>query len=390
MLNLKNKKFLIASAVLLSIGGGIGIKSYVVNSAVAETQVVQQAPQAKPVSIEVVEAQPIQIWKSFSARMAAVDYAELKPQVSGTITEIKFTDGQMVAKGDTLFVIDPRIFAAEVNQAKAELSSARTKASFARKELKRAKGLLKKKAVSQSVYDERINSVKLADADIQVATANLMQAEINLDHAYVKAPITGRVSRAEITLGNLVSAGANAPVLTSVVSSIGIYADFDVDENTYLEYIRPVAKDRAAEKSIPVKLALGKKGTSYEGFVHSFDNRINVASGTIRARAFFPNQNGALLPGMFGTLQLGSAVTQKNILVSEKAIGTNQDRKFVYVVDDTGTATYREVKLGNKVNGKRIISQGLKDGEQVISGGLMRIRPGMKVVPKEAAQPEIS
>jgi len=390
MLNLKNKKFLIASAVLLSIGGGIGIKSYIVNSAVAETQVVQQAPQAKPVSIEVVEAQPIQIWKSFSARMAAVDYAELKPQVSGTITEIKFTDGQMVAKGDTLFVIDPRIFAAEVNQAKAELSSARTKASFARKELKRAKGLLKKKAVSQSVYDERINSVKLADADIQVATANLMQAEINLDHAYVKAPITGRVSRAEITLGNLVSAGANAPVLTSVVSSVGIYADFDVDENTYLEYIRPVAKDRAAEKSIPVKLALGKKGTPYEGFVHSFDNRINVASGTIRARAFFPNENGALLPGMFGTLQLGSAVTQKNILVSEKAIGTNQDRKFVYVVDDTGTATYREVKLGNKVNGKRIINQGLKDGEQVISGGLMRIRPGMKVVPKEAAQPEIS
>jgi len=379
---LNRKSLLFAGVAAIALAGVVGFNSYGTSQAIADNQVAQQAaPQAKPVDLERVKTQPVQIWKAFSARMEAVDFAEIRPQVSGTITEIRFEDGQIVEKGQVLYVIDPRPFEAAVKQAKAELTSAQTEASFARKELKRAKGLIKTKAVSESIYDQRSNAVNVSYSTIQAAEARLLQAEIDLDRAYVKAPITGRVSRAEIKIGNLVSAN-NPPILTAIVSSDGIYADFDVDENTYLTYIRPAAKNQNSEKTIPVKLDIGANNDHYEGFIHSFDNRINVASGTIRARAYFPNKNNGLLPGMFGTVEMGSAINQNHIVINETAIGTNQDRKFVYVVDDASIAQYRQVTLGNVVDGKRIITSGLKDGDQVISGGLMHIRPGMPVVNK--------
>jgi len=207
----------------------------------------------------------------------------------------------------------------------------------------------------------------------------------------VKAPISGRVSRAEVTLGNIVEAGSNAPLLTSIVSDNGIYADFDVDENTYLRFIRSAKDDANADRKIPVELFVGSEGTEmYTGKVHAFDNRIDPQTGTIRARAFFDNASGRLLPGMFARLKMGSAIEQDALLLSERAILTDQDRKYVYVVDKDKKASYREVALGASIGGKRIIDKGLKSGDQVIVGGLMIVRPNAPVNPqpaKAAAKP---
>ena len=182
----------------------------------ASDEVQPQAPQAMPVTVETVAKKPIQIWKDYSARLEAVDFAEIRPQVSGTITEVKFEDGQMVQEGDVLFVIDPRPYEAAVNQAKAELTAAKNQSDFASKELERAKELIKADAVSERVFDERTNAYNIALATVEGVQARLTSAEINLDYAHIKAPISGRVSRAEIKEGNLVEAGPNAPVLTSI------------------------------------------------------------------------------------------------------------------------------------------------------------------------------
>ncbi len=378
-----NKKVFVRTAMLIALGiTGAGFHAY--HQETEASTPTAQAPQAVPVTVDIVKTKPVQIWKEFSARMAAVDFAEIRPQVSGNITDIRFEDGQIVTKGDVLYVIDPRPYQAAVQQTKAELDAAQNDAKHTQKEFQRAKGLIKTKAISQRLYDERANAAIIAKTTVDAAKARLVQAQINLDRAFVKAPISGRVSRAEITTGNLVEAGPNAPVLTSIVSSNGIYADFDVDEQTYLTHIRSAAKNKETENTIPVKLSLGRGTYFYEGFIHSFDNRIDTASGTIRARAYFTNEDKALLPGMFGKLQLGSAISQEHILVSEKAIGTNQDRKFVYVVNDTNKVTYREVSVGNSLNGKRIITNGLQDGDSVITEGLIRMRPGMLVEPSAA------
>lgn len=348
----------------------------------ASAQASSAKPQAMPVTIDIVQTKPVQLWKPFSTRMQAVDFAEIRPQVSGNVTEIHFADGQMVEKDDVLYVIDPRPFQATAQQAKAELASAQNDANYTQKELERAKGLVKTNAISQRIYDERSNRAAIAKMAVAAAKARLEQALINLDRAYVKAPFKGRVSRAEITIGNLVEAGPNAPLLTSIVSNNGIYADFEVDEQTYLTQIRSVAKNKTEESTIPVKLSLSKGSAEYTGFIHSFDNRIDTASGTIRARAYFENRDQALLPGMFGNIQLGSAISQEHILVNEKAIGTNQDRKFVYIVNNENKVTYREVNLGNAVNGQRIIESGLANGDKVITRGIIRVRPGMLVSPQ--------
>ena len=377
-----NKKLFFKATAIITLGLS-GIAYHLIQqNAEASEQAAPQAPQAMPVTVDIVKTKPVQIWKEFSAHMEAVDFAQIRQQVSGNITEIRFEDGQSVKKGDVLYVIDPRPFQAAVQQAKAELNAAQNDANHSRKEFQRAQSLVKTKAISQRLYDERANTSLIAKTAVEAAKARLIRAEIDLDHAFVKAPISGRVSRAEITLGNLVEAGPNAPVLTSIVSSNGIYADFDVDENTYLTHIRSAAKSKADETTVPVKLTLGHGDYFYEGFIHSFDNRIDTASGTIRARAYFKNEDKALLPGMFGKIQLGSAVSQEHILVSEKAIGTNQDRKFVYVVNEQNQVDYREVTVGNSLQGKRIITHGLNDGDSVITEGIMRIRPGMLVEPK--------
>ena len=374
----KNKMILGALAVFVIGGTGYVFQKNPVNASVSDGS----KPQAMPVTVEVALLKPVQIWSKYSARLKAVDFAEIRPQVSGTITDVKFEDGQVVEKGDILYVIDPRPYEAAVNQAEAELSGARNQSSLKWVELKRAKELIKSNAVSKRTLDERTSAHSVASSSVKSAQARLDRAKIDLDYAYVKAPISGRISRAEIKVGNLVQSGASAPLLTSIVSMQGIYADFEVDEQSYLKYIRSVARNLAEENKVPVKLNIGDNTVEYEGFVHSFDNRIDVTTGTIRARALFANQDKTLLPGMFARVKMGSPSMQDQIMISEKAIGTDQNRKFVYVVNDKNIVEYREIDLGKSMEGKRVISSGLNEGDKVITEGIIRIRPGMPVAPQ--------
>lgn len=385
-MKLISKKTILFMSVLAIAGTGYHFHNKKAEANASESAEAR-APQAMPVTVETVTLKPIQIWNDYSARLEAVDFAEIRPQVSGTITEVKFEDGQMVEKGDVLFVIDPRPYEAAVNQAKAELRVAKNQSSFSLKELQRAKELIKADAISERVLDERSNAHNIAVATVKAVEARLRSAEINLDYAHIKAPISGRVSRAEIKVGNLVEVGGNAPVLTSIVSKQKVYADFEVDEKSYLKYVRNSAKNVSEEHNIPVKLSLSGDDVEYEGFIQSFDNQIDVSSGTIRARALFDNEDGALLPGMFASVKMGTPSSVDQILIGERAIGTDQSRKFVYVVNDQNMVEYRVVTIGESMNGQRVITSGLNDGDQVIVEGIIRIRPGMSVVPQGKEQP---
>lgn len=336
-----------------------------------------------PVTVAIAEKKPVHIWNSYSGRLRAVDYVELRPQVDGRIEEIKFQDGQIVNKGDVLFVIEPAPYEAAVAEAQAAVSGAKSQSELAARELKRAEDLIKNEAISEKTLDERRNAARLAKNMLDGANALLVQAKVNLDRAYLKAPISGRISRAEITVGNVVQAGPNAPVLSSIVSDEGIYADFEIDEQTYLKSLRKTAENtNGPTQPTPVQIVLGD-GSFYTGYIRSFDNRIDTSSGTIRARAYFDNPGGTLLPGMYVTVRMGSTPGDEAIVITERAIGTDQDRKFVYVIDENGKAAYRPVTLGPSAEGGRVILDGLQPGEQVIAEGIVKIRPGMAVVPHD-------
>jgi multidrug efflux system membrane fusion protein len=341
------------------------------------------------VTVQTLSPRKLRVWSEFSGRLRAVDIAEIRPQVGGRITAIRFEDGQYVKAGDVLFVIDPRPYEAAVAQARANLASAQTNAGFARVEFERAASMIKSQVIPQRVYDERANAQRVAAAAVDAAVAQLKQAELDLEYAYVRAPISGRVSRAEITVGNLVQPGPGAPLLTTVVGNGSIYVDFDVDEQTYVESIRGTANGRDDERRIPVELTLaGDSGRVYQGHIHSFDNRIDVATGTIRARAKFDNSDGALIPGMFVAVRLASAAERDVLLIPERAIGFDQSKKFVFVVGDDNKVAYREVELGKPVQGQRVALKGLQAGDRVIVDGVQKVRPNAVVDPKEA-QPAV-
>jgi multidrug efflux system membrane fusion protein len=319
-----------------------------------------------------------------------VDSAEVRPQVSGRITEIRFRDGQQVQAGDVVFVIDPRPYEAAVAKAEADLATAETNARLAHVEFDRATRLLNAQAVARDFYDQRANASGVAEAAIQSAQAALVQAKLDVDHAYVKAPISGRVSRAEITLGNLVQT-APAPLLTTIVSNNGIYADFDVDEQTYLQAVRAHAKNVSQEQSIPVELTLqGDRKNTYRGMIESFDNQIATGTGTIRARAHFANEDGTLMPGMFASIRLASASSSSALLVPEDAVGSDQSKRFVFVVNPSRKVEFREVALGQQVSGQRVVLSGLRPGERIIVDGLQRVQPGAFVDPHPSIRPEFA
>jgi len=384
---LKLATLLIVSTVVIMLLMN-GYTGFILNAFAADDAQtdINTKPQAMPVDVAIVEKQAIRLWKEFSGRLTAVDYVEIRPQASGIITEVKFVDGQFVNKGDILYVIDPRPLKAIVAQESADLLVAKNTGALAVKELHRAKDLFRKDMISQQVYDEVSNDKLVADASVKRAEAELSEAEINLSYAYIRSPVSGRVSRAELTHGNLVSAGPNAPLLTTVVSSESIYADFDVDEQTYSHYMQGVTSEQESRYKSPVELRLQNSESVYQGKIYAFDNRIDPSSGTIRARAIFKNPQGKLLPGMYARLKLGSVSEEKTILISERAIGTDQNRKFVYVVNGENKTTYREVHLGDSINGDRIVNSGLVAGDKVIVRGLMRIRPNMLVEPKVSAK----
>ncbi len=345
-------------------------------------------PPAPAVDVLVMQPQTVRTWVAFSGRLAPVESAAIRPLVGGIIQQVLFSEGQQVKKDQPLFVIDPRAHQALVEQAEAQLAVARSRAKLATDELTRSKQLVSDNLISQSIYDAALSAQQVAEADVKQAQAALKQAQLNVEYAHIRAPIAGRVSRAELTTGNVVEAGPNAPVLTEIVATSQMYAEFSVDEATYIAFVRTI-KDTQA---MPVQLTLASNGdVVYEGHITSFDNRLDATSGTIRARALFDNRDGALTAGMFANVRLGSANESQALLLPSLAIGTNQSKKFVLVVDANNTATYREVTLGDYYDAQRVVLAGLSAGDKVIVNGLSHVRPNTVVAPRDiSAAPPIA
>ncbi len=342
-------------------------------------------PQAFPVAIGEVKKQKAPIWFKYSGKAVAVDYVEIKPRVAGAITAINFTEGAAVEKGDVLFIIDPRPYKAQLDIAKAELEASQTQVNLAEKEYDRAQGLISSNTISKQVLDVRSSEFLLAKANRESAKARVTKAELDLDYAHVKAPFSGKTSRAEITVGNIVESGQNAPVLTTIVSDKNIYIDFEIDERTYLKHIKNALNQN---KTVPVKVNLQNSDkTEITGTILNVDNKIDINSGTIRARSLLDNAHEDLLPGMFVSIEISGNSDEEKILISEKAISTDQTRKFVWVVDKDNKTDYREVFIGSNMDGKRVILSGLEEGEKVVLDGVMKIRQGTWVTQKETPPP---
>jgi len=337
------------------------------------------APGPSPITAAVVLERSVVETQEFSGRMESVENVSIRSRVSGYITSVNFQPGSQVKKGQVLFVIDPRPFQAEADRAEAAAHSAQAKADLARLELARADKLLADRAIAQREFDERAASLKELDANARAAQAQYNNAKLNLGYTQVIAPIDGRVSKAEITVGNLIDPTA---VLTTVVSDDKIYASFDGDESTYLRI------GALAHNGKPVKVRIGlasETGFPHEGKLEFVDNKLDVKTGAVRMRALFPNKDNLLVPGLFARVQIESGgsgtATTNALLISERAVGTDQSRKFVYVVDNESKAEYREVVLGQAVDGLRIVRSGLKPGEKIVVNGLQRVRAGAPVAP---------
>lgn len=311
--------------------------------------------------------------QEFSGRLEAVEQVNIRPRVAGTILAIHLQPGAVVRKGELLFEIDPAPYQAEVDRSQAALMAVRADAELARLELARAARLLAERAIAQRELDERGAGLKKLEAQLRAAEATHRSARLNLDYTRIEAPIAGRVSKAEITRGNLVDP---ATVLSSVVSNRDIYVAFDADETAFLR-VAPVAR-RGKTVEVAVGLA-GERGFPHKGRLEFVDNRFDRATGSVRMRGILADAGETLAPGLFARVQLGAnlAGVEKAVLVAERAVGTDQDRKFVYVIGADARAEYRAVTLGPMADGLRIVREGLRPGEAVVVDGLQRVKPGM-------------
>jgi RND family efflux transporter MFP subunit len=349
------------------------------------------APPPPGVSVAPVLQRDISESDEFSGRLEAVDHVEIRPRVSGYIRRVTFTEGREVRKGEVLFEIDPRPYQAELDRAQAQLEQARTAADLAGKEVARAAKLVNVQAISREEFDSRTSAQANGGAAVRAAEAALETARLNLEWTRVRSPIAGRVSRAEVTEGNLVQAGPpDATLLTTVVSLDSMYLYFDSDEQTYLRYsARAVAAGTRGWRNDPLPVYLGlanESGFPHEGRLDFVDNRIDPTSGTIRTRAIFSNRDRRFTPGLFARVRLVSSEHAPALLVRDAAIGTDQDRKFVLVLAQGDSLAYRPVEIGRLADdGLRVVRSGLAEGDKVVVNGLMRVRPGMKVSPKLVA-----
>ena len=328
--------------------------------------------------------------QEFPARLEAVETVAVRSRITGYIQEIHFAQGAEVRRGDLLVSIDPRPVQARVAKAEADVAALETRLDLARIELARTEKLMASQATSQRELDEKAAAVRDLEASIKAARAALEAARLDLAFTRITAPISGRVGKAEITAGNFVQTeGPESPVLTTIVSSGPIYVTFDVDERTFVRF---GLKGRGTVKGGRLPLAVGLAGEP--GFPHPatlvyVDNRVDIQTGNVRVRALLDNREGNLVPGLYARVRLADpAGIAEAVAVPDAAIGTDQDRKFVYVVGADRKAAYRPVKTAQVVEGQRVVLEGLEAGEQVIVNGLMRVRPGQPVSPTpEAAGP---
>jgi multidrug efflux system membrane fusion protein len=352
----------------------------------APTAAAPSAPPPVPVSVAKVLEQSVTEWDEFSGRVRAIDRVEIRPQISGLITEVHFSDGQLVKKGDLLFTIDPRPFQAALTHAQADLAAAQARVALAEINNKRNQNLIASHAIAQSELDTTNNALAESQAAVKADEAAVQTAQINLAYTAITAPVTGRVSRAEITVGNLVNDGVNAPVLTRLVSVSPVYVEFEVDEQTYLKYAANGASGNSGVGRIPVQMGLANQdGYPRTGRLESLDNQLDTTSGTIRVRAAFDNPTGDLTPGLYAKVRTGGSASESAILVDDRAVGTDQDKKFVMVIDADNKANYRAVELGPMVNGLRVVRSGLHKDERIVVNGLQRVRPNSIVAPTEVA-----
>lgn len=374
-----------ALAAALAVGGtALGLQD-----SHAESSAAGAVPQGVPVSVAAVLQKDIALWDEFSGRLEAVQRVEVRPRVAGALQAVHFKEGALVKQGDLLVTVDPAPYAAEVDRAEAQVAAAQARVSYTRSELDRSTRLLQETAIAQREHDERQNAYREADANLRAAQAALQTARLNLSYTQVRAPVAGRVGRIEVTVGNLVSAGAGAPVLTSLVSVSPIYASFDTDEQIVVKALQDLGsgvKGQSARQllaRIPVQMGTGTSGgTPYTGHLQLIDNQVDAKSGTVRVRAVFDNADGALIPGQFARIRMGQARNTQAVLINERAVGTDQSKKFVMVVAEGNKAEYREVTLGAPVDGLRVVTSGLKAGETIVVNGLQRVRPGAVLAPQ--------
>ncbi|CAI0726789.1 efflux RND transporter periplasmic adaptor subunit [Serratia quinivorans] len=341
------------------------------------------APPPPAVSTADVVIKPISQWDAFNGRIEAVQSVQLRPRVSGYIDKVNYTEGDEVKKGQVLFTIDDRTYRAAREQAQAELVRARNQAALARSESGRTEKLIGSQAISTEVWEQRRSSAAQAQSNVLAAQAQFDLAQLNLDFTRVIAPIDGRASRAMITAGNLVTAGDSASVLTTLVSLDKVYVYFDVDEATFLRY----QNDGRRTAKLPVKVGLvGEDGYPHQGVVDFTDNQLNAGTGTIRMRALLENTERRFTPGLFARVQMPGSAEFNAMLINDKSVMTDQDRKFVYIVDKDGKAQRRDIEVGRVAGGLRIVQKGLAAGDRVIVDGMQKVfMPGMPVAAKNVA-----
>ncbi len=359
------------------------------HSAEAGAPAASAEPPATPVSVATVVKSDVATWDEFSGRLEAVERVDLRSRVAGAVQAVHFKEGALVKQGDLLITIDPAPFAAEVERAEAQVAAAQSRQTYAKSDQARAQRLLDEHAIALREYDERQNTYREAEANLRAAQAALQSARLNLSYTQVRAPVSGRVGKLEITVGNLVAAGPGAPVLTTLVSVSPIYASFDADEQVVARALKSLpasAGGRSQLEKIPVLMGTAATtDTPFEGRLQLVDNQVDAKSGTVRVRAVFDNKDGSLMPGQFAKLRMGQVKNAPALLINERAVGTDQSKKFVMVVGPQNKAEYREVTLGANVNGLRVVNTGLKADERIVVNGLQRVRPGAVLKPEAVA-----
>lgn len=366
----------------------LGLLALLALSACEETEapLAERPPPAVTVAHPVVRE--ITEWDEYSGRFQAVETVEVRSRVSGYLDSIHFVDGQIVEQGDLLFVIDPRPFEVALEQTEAELERDRTRVGLAEKEVERARPLLDRGNIPESLFDERVQGLEEARASVAASEAAVAAAKLNLDYTQIRAPVGGRISRNLVSVGNLVSGGTgDASLLTTIVSLDPIQFYFDADEKSYLKYTRLAnSGERPSSRNTanPVYLSLADEdGFLHEGKMDFVENQFDFDTGTIRGRAIFDNEDLLFLPGLFAKIRLVGSGAYDAILLPDEAIGTDQSRKFVYLVGDDDVVTIRLVEPGPLYEGLRVIREGLTPDDLVIVTGLQRARPGERVTPTQ-------
>jgi len=343
-----------------------------------------QAPMAPPVTVSAPLARQVVDWNDFSGQFTPIDYVEIRTRVGGYLTELHFTDGQVVAKGDLLFVIDPRPYEIALASARAKLSQAGSSQTFTKRQLGRAEELRQKDYVAQSVLDQREDESKGAGAGVVAARAAVRDAELNLEFTHVVAPVAGRIGARQVSLGNLVAAGGGNGVgtlLTTIVSLDPIWFTFDISEADYLAFQRHI---RGGSTAVAAEIRLpDETGWPHKGRIDFIDNQIDRSSGTIRVRAVLDNADHAVTPGTFGRVRIAISDPYDALLIPDAAILTDQSRKIVLTVAEDGTVIPKPIVAGaEQADGLRVVREGLGPADRVIINGLLRARPGAKVTPQ--------